>query len=430
MSIKNQKGQSLMEILIGLGIISILMGSVTYSLVAVLKTSTVTEQTQTAGLVGNSLMDSAITLAEGNWNSVYNLTKGSANHYFIVNSPTTTPSVAPGDESVLSDNIINGLVGHWKFDEKSGSTAYDSSGNGNIGILYNSPTRTASTSCKVGSCMSFDGVNDYVQVPTSASLNPTTVLTMEVWIKSTGNAESDGRIISKRAGVVGYEMLLMTASGLIEVFIGTPNGYVSVDSNTKVNDGNWHHIVVTRNEADIRIYVDGVLDRTASSYTGSVENTSNLFLGRYSPTAIRFFNGSIDDVRIYNRALSASEISQIYNSYVYNRYFYVDNVNRTACGTGNITTNSANVCTGSANDVVEDPSTQKITVGTYWNIKGVTNNFENFEYVTRWINSYAQQKSWGGSAGVAGAVTDFGSNFYTYSNVATTTSGSLRINGL
>jgi type II secretory pathway pseudopilin PulG len=430
MSIKNQKGQSLMEILIGLGIISILMGSVTYSLVAVLKTSTVTEQTQTAGLVGNSLMDSAITLAEGNWNSVYNLTKGSANHYFIVNSPTTTPSVAPGDESVLSDNIVNGLVGHWKFDEESGSTAYDSSGNGNIGILYNSPTRTASTSCKVGACLGFDGVDDYVEIPTSSSLQSpaqTNQLTIAGWIYLQSAPSNETYIVSHNYRFYEFKI---TSSRDLSAYLGNGTTYGGYSSTYTVPLNEWHFVSLTANGTNVSFYVDGSLIKTLPETVSLGVYNTPLHIGARSPIEWNYYNGLIDDIRIYNRALSASEISQLYNSQVYSRYFYVDNVNRTACGTGNITTNSANVCTGSANDVQEDPSTQKITVGTYWNIKGVTNNFENFEYVTRWINSYAQQKSWSGSSGVAGAVTDFGSNFYTYSNIATTTSGSLRINGL
>ncbi len=427
--IKNQKGQSLLEILVGLGIISVLIGATTYALVAALKTSTLTEQTQTAGLVGSSLIDSAITLAEGNWNNVYNLAKGSANHYYIVNSPTTTPYIVAGNESVLSDNITNGLVGHWKFDELSGTMAYDSSGQGNFGQLVNSPTRTLSANCKVGSCLTFDGTN-YINISVIANnflTNPNS-FTFTQWIKTTQNS---GQVYTLGNAGGGDGFRFGISSGKIAFLIGDASTHIEATcGNLNANDGNWHMIggVFDRTNLIFYCYLDGV-NIGSVNLTSAYPNMSLVAPKLAKPPCCTAFVGQLDDVRVYNRALSATEIAQLYNSSVYNRYFYVDNVNRTACGSGNITTNSATTCTGSANDVQEDPSTQKITVGTTWNIKGVSQSFENSEYVTRWINSYAQQSGWGGSSGVSGAVTSFGSNYYDYSNISTTTTGAIKITG-
>ncbi|MCL5017379.1 MAG: LamG domain-containing protein [Patescibacteria group bacterium] len=428
------KGQSLMEILVGLGIIMVLMGASTYALVATLRTSTVTDQMKTAGLIGNSLMDSAITLAEGKWDSVYGLAKGSTNHYFIATSPTTTPYVVAGDESVLSDNITNGLVGHWKFDEISGTTAYDSSGNGNNGNLINSPTRMTSANCKVGSCLQFNGSNNAVDVGSGSSLDMSSVnkMTFSMWVKPTSYPvgsivetlrQYNDFLMSWRGDSGGFWQIGITQSNSTKAVVQSATS-ATIPINT------WTFVSMTADGSYVRLYINGTFFGL-TTYDGTLGNIGgySTIIGAYRNDGSRSFPGLIDDVRIYNRALSASEVAQLYNSAVYNRYFYVDNVNRKACGTGDITTDSTNTCTGSANDVQEDPSTQKITVGTYWNVKGASQIFENSEYVTRWENSYADQSVWNGSSGVAGPVNNFGSNFYDYSNISTTTTGAIKITG-
>ncbi|MEK7462903.1 MAG: LamG-like jellyroll fold domain-containing protein [Patescibacteria group bacterium] len=423
----NQKGQSLVEILIGLGVISIMITASSYALVSVLRNSTVNEQNQSAGLIGNSLLESAAVLAEANWNGIYNLSKGSANHYFLINSPTTTPLAVVGDESVLSENIINGLVGHWKFDEISTNTtrAYDSSGTGNLGALTNSPTRTASASCKVGACLSFDGLDDHIQT-SGANLSSGSGFTYSMWIKPNFSTYQQPLIHWGTTSVVRLYWRFESASRLyIDESAVAPtnvkmywNGALfcsSYDCNGNVpaySNGNWYFVVVTGN------------------LTGDSMSNVPILIGSGNPThAGRYFNGSIDDVRIYNRVLSATEISQLYNSPAYSRYFYVDNVKRTLCGTGVITTDAESTCLG-ASGVSEDPSTQTITANTSWNLKGVSGSLENSIYMTRWVNSVSKQTDWGGSSGTAGAVSEFGTNYFDYSGISTTTSGAIKVSGI
>ena len=91
----------------------------------------------------------------------------------------------------------NGLVGYWSFNEGSGSTAADGSGNGHTGSLQYSPTWATTGSCRVGGCLSFDGTDDYVRVADSAPLRITGNLTLSAWIKPTG-ARSVQSVVSKR----------------------------------------------------------------------------------------------------------------------------------------------------------------------------------------------------------------------------------------
>jgi len=214
-----------------------------------------------------------------------------------------------------------GLVGYWPLDSasmKTASTTADLTPYGNDGTLYGRALENRLTTDRkqvADAAMSFDGVGDYVEISDNASLNPTTALTMAAWIKSTGNAEIDGRIVGKRTATAAFEMNLNTATGRINPYILTPDGSANPSSVKSVNDGVFHHIVFTRDNTVLKIYIDGNLDYTVSGPTGSVANTQNLFIGRYSASSVRFFNGSISDVRIYNRALSAEEVRMLYERY-------------------------------------------------------------------------------------------------------------------
>lgn len=437
MNKKLQEGQSLVELLIGLGIISIMVGASTVALVSVLRSSTVAEQNQSAGLIGNSLLESASVLTEGNWNSIYNLSKTSANHYFLINSPTTTSLAIIGDESVLEQNIINGLVGHWKFDEISTNTtwAYDSSGTGNLGALTNSPTRTASASCKVGACLSFDGTDDSIDVGNTidANINGTNSKTIMAWIKPTSIAVGDHIVTKWTTSATGAGWQFNFGVGTKLEFwarnsAATDWNYIA--NTASFTTGSWQHAAVTIDAGVIKLYQNGV--EIAGTYTGSALDATNALsvqIGTRRGSAAEFFDGSIDDVRIYNRALSATEITQLYNSPAYSRYFYVDNVKRTLCGTGVITTDAESTCLG-ASGVSQDPSTQKITASISWNLKGVSGSLENSIYMTRWVNSVSKQTDWGGASETAGAVSEFGTNYFDYSGISTTTSGAIKVSGI
>jgi len=203
-------------------------------------------------------------------------------------------------------------------------------------------------------------------------------------------------------------------------------------STAAINDNKWHYVYLVYTAGSTgtgTIYLDGVsAARASGSGIGFLTNLDYGSIGRSASG--EYFNGSIDDLRIYNRALSSAEISQLYNSSVYSRYFYVSNVNRKVCGSGDVVATATTTCTGNANDVSEDPSTQKITAGASWNIKGVSGTLENSIFATRWVNSVSEQSAWGGSDGVTGAVSDFGGNYFEYSGISTTTSGSIKISGI
>lgn len=211
----------------------------------------------------------------------------------------------------------NGLVGEWLF---SGN-ANDTSGNGLHGTV-NGATLVADRDGNPSCAYSFDGSNDYIEVADNALLDITDELTICAWVKFTINAR--GGIVSKWNGGWGsndpqaYDLFTNGTSigSSINGTGGTDNTNVST---TSLNDGNWHFVVVTVQSSldtnEQKHYIDGSLDAEFDTTEDIIRvSDSNLYFGYESPSESQAaFNGCIDDVRIYNRALSADEISLLYN---------------------------------------------------------------------------------------------------------------------
>ncbi|MDO8522948.1 MAG: LamG domain-containing protein, partial [bacterium] len=230
---------------------------------------------------------------------------------FIVSSFIVSPFPAHAGLILQHPNytsLTSGLVGFWSFDGKdiSNLTALDRSGQGNNGTLTNGPVRTIG---KLGQALDFDGSNDYVNVGDHSSLDLGDVLTYSLWVKR------------DRSSFSTYEVLMSKGAGTF-VLVFTVDNTVSAnkhssgeiaESNQAISDGAWHHIVAAKNgSAFFKIYIDGI-DRTGSVTDKTLTNgDSSLRLGTESPVAGNYFDGSIDDVRIYNRALSADEIKRLY----------------------------------------------------------------------------------------------------------------------
>jgi len=211
----------------------------------------------------------------------------------------------------------SGLVGYWKFDEGSGITAGDSSGNNNNGTLENSPIWVDG---KYGKALSFDGVNDYV-VLSPLNLSSSDSLTIMAWIKSplqkpgyvfyhgnhgefllhNGERLSDGPVSGRYPKLASFSVKIQ----------GTWYDVYSAE----MAPNTWHHIAgVWTKGGSLKIYVDGVLagendiipddylHNPGSSYTPRI---GDYYLGE------PFFEGSIDNVMVYNRALSAEEVTAL-----------------------------------------------------------------------------------------------------------------------
>lgn len=214
-----------------------------------------------------------------------------------------------GAQQVTGTSLDSGLVGYWSFNgpDISGTTAYDRSGQGNNGTLTNGPTQAIG---KVGQALNFDGVDDYVVVGSLSNPPSINAITMSSWIYWKSSTESYNTILENYGGSSGYGILLRSDQKIASYF-NNSGGYID-GGGSSVPFNTWTHIVSTYDGANVKIYINGVLDQTLG-WVGSFSNNTNLRIGHDQFGAGRYFNGAIDDVRIYNRALSASEVKLLYN---------------------------------------------------------------------------------------------------------------------
>jgi len=228
-----------------------------------------------------------------------------------------------GQVFALPTNPEN-LVLFLPMDDASGSTAYDYSGNRNNGTLTNMNTtgNTTSgwqTSCKYGSCLRFDGVNDYVTFGSPSILNfGTRDFSLSAWFNITSLPSAWKTIISKGdSGAYGYGIEISSSNGY------TCSIQAAAGSNTHLSSGTptlnvWHNIVcVYDRDTNMYLYVDGVLRVNNTAWmlnnSGSVSTSSVLTIGSHD-TTVWYFNGTIDEVMIFNRSLTQGEITALYET--------------------------------------------------------------------------------------------------------------------
>ncbi|HEY4478915.1 MAG TPA: LamG-like jellyroll fold domain-containing protein, partial [Candidatus Paceibacterota bacterium] len=201
-----------------------------------------------------------------------------------------------------------GLVGHWTFDGKdTPGRALDVSGQGNHGNLVAMSTSTSRVPGKIGQGLKFDGVNDYVKI--SSDIIGTTALTITAWIKPTASTLSvgTGRIVTNG----NVTIFKLASSNRLSFTSNNSNTAVSATNALSGTANTWQFISVTRNESGTaNIYLNGTLTGTANQNSGSPIVGTDFEIG--AQLAASFFDGSIDDVRVYNRALSPTEVQRLY----------------------------------------------------------------------------------------------------------------------
>jgi hypothetical protein len=217
---------------------------------------------------------------------------------------------SPGTVSGTTVVTVPGLVDEWKFNDGSGTSASDSVG-GHSGAV-NGASWTAGT--VYGGALAFNGVSNTVTFGTGPSLTGTTDFTLSAWVKTT--ATTQGTIIQQRDanGFNGEYQLYLDASGKINFMIYGNNAYEfssNLTSSQAVNDGNWHCIVAERQAGAGRIYVDGNLVASRSGTAQPLAGTITVTVGEDIRDGANFFNGTINDVRIYSYALNASQAAAL-----------------------------------------------------------------------------------------------------------------------
>jgi glucose/arabinose dehydrogenase/fibronectin type 3 domain-containing protein len=206
-----------------------------------------------------------------------------------------------------------GLVGAWGFTEGVGTSTADASGRGNSGTLLGGTSW--STQGRYGSALSFNGTNGQVRVADSASLDLTTAMTLSAWIRPTASQNGWRTILQRQADA--YFLNASNSDGPLRPSGGGTFGgntqYLSGATASPVNA--WTFVAFTYDGTSQRLYING--SQVASrATTGVIETTDNpLWIGGNSPYG-EYFNGLIDEVRVYNRALSQADIQGDMNTQI------------------------------------------------------------------------------------------------------------------
>jgi hypothetical protein len=247
-----------------------------------------------------TITDANATLHDGNYSVVV------SNDFGSVESDLT--------EVIVKDAILNGLVGWWKFDESSGTIAYDSSGNGFNGTLTGGPTRTTG---KIGGAINFDGINDYINIVNFYGVTGNNPRTVSAWIKTPLNSSNDKKVV---------EWGRCCSSGQIWSLGVTQNGRVRTDavgskySSSVISNNAWTFIAnvfpLSKTKVEsTKNFINGIFSSGTSDNNININTKSdnNVLIGKGLANNKRWFDGLIDDVRIYDRALSAEEVQALYN---------------------------------------------------------------------------------------------------------------------
>ncbi|TSC60348.1 MAG: hypothetical protein LiPW15_226 [Parcubacteria group bacterium LiPW_15] len=225
-------------------------------------------------------------------------------------SNSADPSIYVTGNNTNLAPFVGGLVGYWKFDEGSGTTAADSSGYGGSGTA----SGTTVVAGKIGNARSFNGTTDLVNINDPAL--GTSQFTVCAWANKT-TWKQYGGIVTDYAStgyrdnfILGYEV----PSGTIFFMAGNQVQNDNI-STTGFTGSVWHHVcgVLDGVGHNLSIYIDGIGNTKSTNVPniGSIQSTYS-HIGRYNSPY--YFNGLIDEIRIYKRALSSAEITTIYNA--------------------------------------------------------------------------------------------------------------------
>ena len=201
-------------------------------------------------------------------------------------------------------------MGYWNFEDGNGTTTQDQTDNNNDGTLGAAGDPAWSSSkAGLGGALEFDGTDNWVTVANAASLNSTTAISVTAWIKPDTNADDKG-LFDNSTAFTGYN-LYMDSSGSVAMYIGNTSAINPVGEYNFL-DGTWFFFAGTWDGSTIRIYVNGVLEGTATR-TSVLASTDTIDIGTYNSRTQSIVDGKMDEIRVYNRGLSAAEVRYLYN---------------------------------------------------------------------------------------------------------------------
>jgi len=206
--------------------------------------------------------------------------------------------------AIVAAGINDGLIVYYDFDEANGTVAYDSAGSRDASL----ENGAAWTTGKEGSAVSFDGANDYVDAGTD-SLGVSSAITVSAWVTRAGSGSDATTGIVERGNYM-YPFWLDMVGQSVKNGVRT-SGTNYIQNPDDITDNAWHHLAFTYNGSYQALYVDGN-EVDSDSNSGTLDDRSGklLTIGRTAGGS-GYFNGLIDEVKIYDQALSPSEIAEL-----------------------------------------------------------------------------------------------------------------------
>lgn len=266
-------------------------------------------------LNGNIVELSTVPLYIGRNNNVY--FNGMIDEFRIWNISRTEAEIKANMYKEIGTHPS--LKAYYKMSDGTGTTLTDNSGNSNSGTLTNSPAWKIS-GCLAGArqALEFDGTNEYITFGYNSALVLTSAVSLEAWVKLNSTTTQDfvaGKIVHGGSNY-GYGMYINNGnlggeSGQITFIAGRSwNEWPSVRSIARLEAGKWYHIVGTFDGRYLRIYVNGKLDNTydrGSTYSMN-DSGDNFKIAYCSSLGNNYFNGAMDEVRVWNSAINENQI--------------------------------------------------------------------------------------------------------------------------
>jgi tetratricopeptide (TPR) repeat protein len=209
---------------------------------------------------------------------------------------------------------LAGLVGWWKLDESEGTKAADNSGNGHNATVRGSPKWQPSGG-KVGGAIALSGNGDCLEVADESSFDATAGVTVAAWIKVNAFDKPWQAIVTKGEGA--WRIQRNNETNTLEFActgLRIPNGneYGSLFGSKTITPGEWHHVAGVYDGKKMYLYVDGALDASQEAWGPIGTDDNPVLIGENGQVPNRFWNGLIDDVRVYNFGVSEAQVQQLY----------------------------------------------------------------------------------------------------------------------
>jgi hypothetical protein len=222
------------------------------------------------------------------------------------------PTTAQTHTATFNDTgpaLPPGAIAEWSLDEGAGNQTADSSGNGHLGTLVGGPTWTAG---RVSGAVQFDGTSDYIDTAGETAFDFTGPFSVSFWMKRNGFTNAWEAMLTKADSAWGVARNFTGRSVAFTTFNASGTSQ-DLAGTTIVDDSQWHHVAAVYTGTQKQLYIDGALNASVNYSQTLRTNNFNLRLGMNQEYGPGFYGGALDEVRVYGRALTAADVTLLFN---------------------------------------------------------------------------------------------------------------------